>query len=207
MCTHACLAEPRGVIHTVVCGFGFVSHTAKALQGTNGFLWDLTEGLPTVPTRSNTLLEALAASSLLRAELRLPRGISQDLTSCWDPTAVYLGFLCLDSTIPAVPLCLCLPSPSQTELPGFSWNTLSVLVLPVPNCWQRTCFDFIFLGPLDPSFGQKSPGISGPLLLPPSFAPSHVFSFVFPVRTHSFKYQHCLASSAPGAPLLCVLTF
>lgn len=74
MCTLACLAEPRGVIHTVVCGFGFVSHTAKALQGASGFLRGLTEGLPTVSTRSNTLLEALAASSLLRAELSLPRG-------------------------------------------------------------------------------------------------------------------------------------
>lgn len=137
----------------MVCGFGFVSHTAKTLQGTNGFLWGLTEGLPTVPPCSNTLLEALATSSLLRAELRLPEG---HLPGSYQLLGPDCCSLCLDSTIPAVPLCLCLPSHSQIELPGFSWNTLSVLVLPVPNCWQMTCFNFIFLGLLDPSFGQKN---------------------------------------------------
>lgn len=119
MRTLACLAEPRGVIHTAVCGFGFVSHTAKALQGASGFLWGLTEGLPTVPTRSNTLLEALAASSLLRAELSLPKGHLPGSYQLLGSDCCLLGFSLLRFHRTSCPLLLVsspsLPFPDRTS--------------------------------------------------------------------------------------------
>lgn len=117
MCTLACLAEPRGVIHTAVCGFGFVSHTAKALQGASGFLWGLTEGLPTVSTRSNMLLEALAASSLLKAELSLPRGHLPRSYQLLGSDCCLLGFSLLRFHCTSCPLVSSpfLPFPDRTS--------------------------------------------------------------------------------------------
>lgn len=179
-------------------GLASYSSPPRNLRG-NGFLCGLTESLPTVSTPSDSFPKPLTTSLLLRSELSVPWAHLPGSSPLLVPSSCLLGFSLLRFHPTCCPLVFVLHLPSWTELPGFSWHN-SVLALLVPNCWQIARFDFIVSDLQNLSLGTKSPGTSGPLLLPPPFAPSRSVFLGFPFHSLFFKAQLCLSSSAQDGP-------